>query len=168
MLERVGLQGGGTKAEELWRKPLVAQHLLKDTEILERLLRRTYSTGGLDPSLETKLIVVLLDDRGHDVDRLGRGAGVALAGRGLDEVCVAEESKNGCLNDILGRLEGTGLKDHLQDHILSSLSLLLQQVTDGLVVTGEESAHRKDDIDLLCPIVNCQGDLRYFDLGEGL
>lgn len=113
MLEGIRLERGGAEAEELRCEPLISEYLLEDAEILQRLLSGTDTAGGLDSPLDVVQIIVLPYDRCHDIDRLGRGTGIPLAGGGLDEVCFTEEREDGCPHDMLGRLEGTGLEDHL-------------------------------------------------------
>lgn len=128
--------------------PLSAEELLRDEEVLLRLLGVAHAAG----SLEADVLALLLDDGHHDAGGFGSGVHFHLAGRGLDEVGAVVDGDLARLADQSGLLQLPGLDDDLQRNLAARLLAALDELSTDLLVAGDQRLVWEDNIDFVSTI----------------
>ena len=147
-----------------------------DGVVAQSILRGRNTAGRLEADLAPGLGIESLDSLAHDEGGHRRGVDLHLAGRGLDEIGAGLHREEGGGGDVGRGYQQTRLKDDLQD---DTSSLTLARCIDGLahrgdfrldriVITGQESVERQDDVDLVRTGLDCHLTFAYLHFQETL
>src|SRR5918992_3747578 len=111
--EQVVEQRRGADAEAIRRQPVVAQRLLDQHELVDRLLAGADAAGGLEADDLARAVDVVAHRLEHDQRGARRGALADLAGRRLDEVRAALHRQQRGVADVVVAAELVELAEHL-------------------------------------------------------
>ena len=149
-------------------QPFLAEDSLDDGVVLYGFFGGGHAARSLEAHALAGLLVILLDTLCHDVCGLKCGAGIFLAGGGLQEVGIAVQRQYRGVAYCLSGFKRSGFEDNLEYGIAGSLFLLGDFVTHALVVTIEEGANVEDDIDFVGTVFYGESRLGNLSLKEAL
>ena len=131
-------------------QPVVADRLVDQHQVADRVLGGADPAGRLHPDLAAVRLAVIPDRLEHHQGHRQGGGRAHLPGRGLDEVRPGQHRQPGGAAHVVQRDQLAGLQDHLEvGRVPAGLPHRGDLVEDQLVVPGQERAPVDHHVDLV-------------------